>query len=728
MKWVLFFFQICFALESWALVSEYTVDTETAVRIPYAQDLSEEFLYYVFEWGDGTWAPSSLKRSGIHGFMEHRYEERGTYKGRFFAVSVSGIKSDWTAFEVKVNGPASKPREVIASCGAWISEPSSEYWDRKNVELQLDGYYALDQLIISKFGDRAFPSHFRIEYSINHGKTWHKLNTAQFFFFPDPGEQRVTVSFNGIAANAVRLLTTCSLADPEQDTRVYIGGMTLTGSKELLFDCSEQGSFIAGLNNMWYAYGSAVNEVHLDYATWGQSKRPFESGVSYMGNAEWMAWDALKMSWKPSRDLNDLRSKWLNYPLDKDGYVWACPSDPRHLSHNRHYDNNACYINGVTHYVLQTGDKEFLKHTCKTTGLTNLEKVRLAMHYQLERLGGTNGVLIIRDPEVNGTPDGKAGNYWDYFKFGYLSAYDNAEFYHSLFQMAQLERSLGEDGRASEYEVLAGEVKKKYNELFWNEETGRYIGCIDINGVRRDYGFTFVNLHALTYGLADPVRARRIMEWLDGKRIIQGEKSTGPDIYNFKIGPRANTIDMADVHPLWVETWGGELHPAQQAKYGTQIQNGGVVFYTSYYDLKSRLYYQGIDAAINRLNVIMEEFEKDELRRVDSNHVGHTQICGILLCFPESGMVPMFYIDGIMGLSPVAGGLLIAPSLPCDWKWAAVTSYWYQGKEYAIRVDRAASTPEVHFNGVRTDIIVPAADGPYRLTLDGNVSVAKERP
>jgi hypothetical protein len=94
--------------------------------------------------------------------------------------------------------------------------------------------------------------------------------------------------------------------------------------------------------------------------------------------------------------------------------------------------------------------------------------------------------------------------------------------------------------------------------------------------------------------------------------------------------------------PELVETWGGELDPARQGKYGLSMQNGGSIFYTSYYDLHSRLRYEGISDAMQRLGGIVDEFEKDELRRVPSNHVGHTLIVGVLLCFPESGLVPMF--------------------------------------------------------------------------------------
>ncbi|QHI70374.1 glucosidase family protein [Tichowtungia aerotolerans] len=712
MKFILRLFLCMGALRVSA--GEHSVAADSVVRIPYAQDLNEEMLYYVFEWGDGTVAPSSIKRSGIHGFMEHQYMSPGTYQGRFCAISVGGQQSEWTPFAVEVTGAAQESSPVIGRSGAWSSAVPKEYWERQVCELKLDGLYALDQLHINSATN--FPSHFRIEYSINGGKNWYKLNTAQCFFFPNIGKKDAVFSFNGVVANAVRLLTTRM----EPGKGVSIGGMKLTGSKEFLFDCSERGTTIAALNNLWYAYGSAINEVHLDYASSGQSKRPFECGVSYLGNAEWMAWDALEFSWTDADELQELRDKWLDYPMDEDGYVWACPGDPRHLFHNRHYDNNATYINGVVHYFLQTGDDDFMNHICSATELTNLHKARLAMLYQLEQLGGTNGVLTIPDPEVQGTVSSKSGNYWDYYKFGHQSAFDNAEFYRSLLSLAKLERHFENDEKAAEYEALAATVKETFNQLFWDEEAGRYVGWIDVHGVKHDFGFTFVNQHILSCGLADKKHARRVLDWLDGKRIVKGDTSVGKDIYHFGLGARANTVDMA-TEPGLVETWGGALDPDEEGRYGLSMQNGGSIFYTSYYDLHSRLRYEGIGNAMKRLDGIVDEFEKDELRRVPSNHVGHTLIAGVLLCFPESGIVPMFYVDGIMGITPDFNGLKIRPNLPSDWDWASVKSYWFRGKEYSIRADRAVTLPRIQKN----QITVPA-DGTFVLTSEGIVSVMEE--
>ena len=51
--------------------------------------------------------------------------------------------------------------------------------------------------------------------------------------------------------------------------------------------------------------------------------------------------------------------------------------------------------------------------------------------------------------------------------------------------------------------------------LFWNNETGRFVSAVDIDGNSHDYGFTFLNLEAIYYDFATEEHARSIMDWID---------------------------------------------------------------------------------------------------------------------------------------------------------------------------------------------------------------------
>ena len=63
---------------------------------------------------------------------------------------------------------------------------------------------------------------------------------------------------------------------------------------------------------------------------------------------------------------------------------------------------------------------------------------------------------------------------------------------------------------------LADEMRQDFQTRFWNADTGRFVGWIDVEGRSYDYGFTFVNLEAVYYGLAAAAGAS-IFAWLDGR-------------------------------------------------------------------------------------------------------------------------------------------------------------------------------------------------------------------
>jgi hypothetical protein len=120
---------------------------------------------------------------------------------------------------------------------------------------------------------------------------------------------------------------------------------------------------------------------------------------------------------------------------------------------------------------------------------------------------------------------------------------------------------------------------------------------------------------------------------------------------------------------------------------------------------------------MKRMQVILDEFHKDQLRRKPGNASGSTHLEGILREFPESGLVPLFFVTGILGIQPDAEGLRIAPALPDGWKFAGIREYWFAGKKYSIRVEKDRTEPEV--NGSR--ITIPAK-GSWLLKTDGTIA------
>jgi hypothetical protein len=211
----------------------------------------------------------------------------------------------------------------------------------------------------------------------------------------------------------------------------------------------------------------------------------------------------------------------------------------------------------------------------------------------------------------------------------------------------------------------------------WNAANKRFTMGTDIDGKFNDFGFTFVNLEAIAYDFATADQAREIMDWITGKRKVEGDTAQGDDIYHWRFGPRATTRRNTSFY-YWA--WSAP----ESIPWGNQIQDGGGVLGFSYHDLMSRLKVLGPDDAWNRLKQITawfdevqkaggyREYYKDG-KRGTLQGSGTAGGLGFDLEFFESILVPQIVIDGFLGLEPTADGMRINPQLPKDWPELTVT-------------------------------------------------------
>jgi hypothetical protein len=367
--------------------------------------------------------------------------------------------------------------------------------------------------------------------------------------------------------------------------------------------------------------------------------------------------------------------------------------------------------------------------TYASQGKTQWEKVVMAMHYMERELGGSEGLLIIDNGENDGTRHGEPSNYWDNLNMGYKEPYTNLYFVAACSAMSELAQVRGEAEMAEHYRELAQLARRRYNETFWDDEKGRYVSTIDINGEVWDFGLTFLNMEAMAYGIPEPEQAEQILQWLDGGRIIEGDRSGGADIYHFRIAPRANTLAIEDMgEPFWWNSIAGAINPDGNAKYGEHLENGGCIFYTTFYDIMARHRYRGIDDAFGRMRTIVDEYAVDELIRKPANHVGANWRMGVTSPFPESGLVPTAFLFAIMGVDATADGLVIAPDLPREMNEAQVRRLYFRGRLYDIHVTGDGITLRSHSDEAHKLPLVFAGlvpGAPYELTVEGEDELLK---
>lgn len=356
----------------------------------------------------------------------------------------------------------------------------------------------------------------------------------------------------------------------------------------------------------------------------------------------------------------------------------------------RHDINGQCFIRGCTKYFEWTRDINFLR--------SNINRMRTAMRFTMKEFDtldrkyiyntwvghdGRSGIKYDEEGKKHLLFGHGAGdNYWDLIPFGAKDFYATLLYYEALNCLARIERSIKENPAwnipisesAFDPDMLikhAAEVKAVANKLFWNPNTGRFIPSVDMDGKIHDYGLTFINTESIYYGLASPQNARSIYEWLDGKRIVDGDTSTGADIYHWRFAPRATTKRNI-THYQWC--WSAP----ETIPWGGQVQDGGAVLGFSYHDIMARIAVLGPDNAAARLAEIMKWFEEvqaaggyrsyyDGSREGSMQGGGTAGGLGLDREFVESVLVPQVMIDGFLGFTPLSDGFSLDPKLPTRW-------------------------------------------------------------
>jgi len=362
----------------------------------------------------------------------------------------------------------------------------------------------------------------------------------------------------------------------------------------------------------------------------------------------------------------------------------------------RHPITNALFLRACGDYFAWTRDVEFLRQ--------NIGRMRKALHFALNEFrvreqhhvfvpwvghDGRSGIMLGADGKKSILPGlGVGNNYYDLVPFGAHDAMATMYLHDALRAMAALEKSIqahadwniptdGTPLEAHDLTALADAVRADFQTRFWNAETGRFNGWIDVTGRAYDYGFTFVNLEAIHYGLASPEQARSILDWLDGNREITTDTSRGADIYHWRFAPRATTRRNIDAY-VWA--WSSP----EGIPWGGQIQDGGAVLGFSFHDVMARLQTTGPDDAWKRLRQILTWFREVQSEggyrayyakpgRGTLQGGGPAGGLGMDQEFLESVLVPQVMLYGFLGFEATAEGYELHPRLPKDWPSLTIT-------------------------------------------------------
>lgn len=386
----------------------------------------------------------------------------------------------------------------------------------------------------------------------------------------------------------------------------------------------------------------------------------------------------------------------------------------------RQSNNNCLFLCYADEYFKYNNDVEFLKK--------EITKFRKMMNFLLNHLKGKDGLLDLSyfqghdgigytDFNTPNPGHGVGNGYWDIYAAPTVNLDANTYFYKALLAMADLEQRAidfnvdetkanasvtNEDMSGTvEYNetveslrALAEQVKNNVQTKFWNEETGRfYYG--DVEGRKIDYGYVQFNTEAITAGLATEDQKESIMSWLNGDRIVEGDDSTGEDIYFYEFAPRCTTKNNElDYSITWTEL---------TIPFGKQCQNGGAIMYVSFYDLFSRTQTLGIDNSFERMKEINAWFNKVReaggegtsfysdyyYYETDIELQGNGSIGAIGLDseFLENAMVYDYISECILNLDASKSNTLkVSPTLPAKLEYLNVYNLYYDGIVYDLEI------------------------------------------
>jgi hypothetical protein len=446
----------------------------------------------------GWWAFSGTPTVDLGGAS---YADRQKLTGRSMTLDVVGFNVDGTAtWEFDLSGSKLDMAYEIS----WKNDPRADLGLTMNTSWVKDGYSVLytDGILFSRFvGDQGA---YLPAQQLKRRTSW----TNQV-----PGDDWVAATGTGpydlkftgtkpiLNGTMSSDTLTLSLNTGSSDTAAVI-------DRSISIEASPHTDALPEIFPVFVA-SDHVRATQLSSFYW-------ERALSFRfdGHAmDWADWNGRILDWTGTAGRQAQAASILNTKQDDDGYIWSWTDsqgwpfpDPK-LYDARHFTSNAMYILGAWRYYSWTGDSAFLT--------TMLPRLRKAMSFYLDTLGGSSGIVTIDSPDHTGRDGAVPSSYWDITSFGYRDAYLNAYFYGALDAMAQLEEHVRNVQGAKKLRALRPTVQKRYNELFWNDTDGRYVQCIDADGVTHDYGSTYVNLEAASFGLPSADQATRIFDWLD---------------------------------------------------------------------------------------------------------------------------------------------------------------------------------------------------------------------
>ena len=127
--------------------------------------------------------------------------------------------------------------------------------------------------------------------------------------------------------------------------------------------------------------------------------------------------------------------------------------------------------------------------------------------------------IIAQDKDGDGLAESENGptNWWDCINWNGKDAYSSALAFRAFRCIADLEKRVGNESKASLYRDRADRIKAIYYATFYNPKTGVLAGWRTLDDKLQDNYFLWANGIAISYGLVNEQQANAILDRLQAK-------------------------------------------------------------------------------------------------------------------------------------------------------------------------------------------------------------------
>lgn len=202
----------------------------------------------------------------------------------------------------------------------------------------------------------------------------------------------------------------------------------------------------------------------------------------------------------------------------------------------------------------------------------------------------------------------RPANWWDCVNFGHEDAYSNALAYRAFGGLARLAKVADRHEDARRFQAAADKLKGSYYPTFYNPDTQMLAGWKSRDGMLHDYGFTFVQGVAITYGVVDdPKKCNQLMD-----ATLKKMADVGYDRFDLGLPGNLQVIPGQDYYDSSASRWGGE------GAFGV-YENGGASANHVYYTLAALYHLGRKDQADRILFPILKSFNDGAFQGTSSN-------------------------------------------------------------------------------------------------------------